>query len=93
VLTRYGWLLLITLLIATACGSNADYDNDDEDTGASPSTNPNTVLSTESPTVATSDRQPVPEALRFRAPLVGGGEIDVSTLADRPVVLWFWAPY
>jgi hypothetical protein len=34
-----------------------------------------------------------PEALRFRAPLVGGGEIDMSTLADKPVVLWFWAPY
>jgi hypothetical protein len=35
----------------------------------------------------------VPEALRFQAPLVGGGEIDMSTLADQPVVLWFWAPY
>ena len=35
----------------------------------------------------------VPEALRFRAPLVGGGEIDASTLAGIPVVLWFWAPY
>ena len=35
----------------------------------------------------------VPEALRFRAPLVGGGEIDMSTLAGKPVVLWFWAPY
>ena len=35
----------------------------------------------------------VPEALRFRAARVGGGEIDMSTLAGKPVVMWFWAPY
>ena len=34
----------------------------------------------------------VPEALQFVAPLVGGGEIDAATLADKPTVLWFWAP-
>jgi hypothetical protein len=34
-----------------------------------------------------------PAALQFTAPLVGGGEIDMTTLADRPVLLWFWAPY
>ena len=33
-----------------------------------------------------------PEALRFTAPLVGGGELDVATLADKPTVFWFWAP-
>jgi len=33
-----------------------------------------------------------PEALRFTAPLVGGGTLDASTLADRPTVFWFWAP-
>lgn len=34
----------------------------------------------------------VPAALQFRAPLVGGGEIDAATLADKPTVFWFWAP-
>lgn len=34
----------------------------------------------------------VPEALRFTAPLVGGGEFDGSTVAGRPVAFWFWAP-
>jgi len=33
-----------------------------------------------------------PEVLRFTAPLVGGGTLDASTLADRPTVFWFWAP-
>ena len=35
----------------------------------------------------------VPEALGFTAPLVGGGEIELTTLAGRPVLLWFWAPW
>lgn len=34
----------------------------------------------------------VPEALNFRAPLVGGGEFDGAAMAGKPVVLWFWAP-
>lgn len=35
----------------------------------------------------------VPEALKFAAPLVGGGDIELTTLAGRPVLLWFWAPW
>lgn len=35
----------------------------------------------------------VPAVLRFSAPLVGGGDIELSTLAGRPVLLWFWAPW
>jgi hypothetical protein len=34
-----------------------------------------------------------PDALRFSAPLVGGGDIELTTLAGRPVLLWFWAPW
>ncbi|MFM7684550.1 MAG: hypothetical protein ACKPDI_01335 [Actinomycetota bacterium] len=33
-----------------------------------------------------------PEALQFTAPLVGGGTLDATTLADKPTVFWFWAP-
>lgn len=35
----------------------------------------------------------VPAALQFSAPLVGGGDIELTTLAGRPVLLWFWAPW
>ncbi|HEX4983866.1 MAG TPA: hypothetical protein VFV63_19325 [Ilumatobacteraceae bacterium] len=77
-------LLIITLLVGAGCGSNTGYD-DDDDAAAS---------QTADPTVTTSREQSeVPAALRFRAPLVGGGEIDMSTLAGKPVVMWFWAPY
>ncbi len=34
-----------------------------------------------------------PAALQFSAPLVGGGDIELTTLAGRPVLLWFWAPW
>ena len=33
-----------------------------------------------------------PAALQFSAPSVGGGEIDFTQFAGKPVVLWFWAP-
>jgi len=33
-----------------------------------------------------------PEALQFSAPLVGGGELDLRSLAGTTVALWFWAP-
>jgi len=33
------------------------------------------------------------EPLDFRATTLAGPELDVSTLAGEPVVLWFWAPW
>ncbi len=35
---------------------------------------------------------PVPEALQFTAPLVGGGEFNGADYAGKPTVFWFWAP-
>jgi len=44
-----------------------------------------------SPTAATG-AEPVAEALRFTAAVVGGGNLDAATLAGQPVAFWFWAP-
>ncbi len=33
-----------------------------------------------------------PEALQLRAPLVGGGTVDLTSFAGTTVALWFWAP-
>lgn len=33
------------------------------------------------------------DALGFSGPTLDGAELDVSTLAGGPVVLWFWAPW
>jgi peroxiredoxin len=35
----------------------------------------------------------VPSALAFTARTVGGAEFSGATLAGRPTVLWFWAPW
>ncbi len=32
-------------------------------------------------------------ALSFSGPTLDGGDLDASTLAGEPVVLWFWAPW
>ncbi len=51
---------------------------------------------TDSPTVpetAAPSASDAPDALRFSAPLVGGGRLDLASLADKPVLMWFWAPY
>ncbi|HWM18549.1 MAG TPA: hypothetical protein VNO51_02595 [Ilumatobacteraceae bacterium] len=89
-MTRLRPLLIITGLTVTGCGSTTDSDaagNRTSDPIVAPSAVQSVTTDADAPVAE------VPEALRFRAPLVGGGEIDMSTLADRPVVLWFWAPY
>lgn len=44
-----------------------------------------------------SPRQPMTAAnaamLDQTIALVGGGELDLAGLTDRPVLLWFWAPF
>ena len=42
--------------------------------------------------ISDSDASAAPAALQFSAPLVGGGELDATTLAGKPTVFWFWAP-
>jgi len=34
----------------------------------------------------------IPDALRFAAPLVGGGQFEGASVAGKPVAFWFWAP-
>ena len=62
----------------TACGDNRSA----ADTSAA-----NT-----SPAVTVAPNAAAPAALQFSAPAVGGGTIDFTQFAGKPVVLWFWAP-
>jgi len=39
------------------------------------------------------ERLAAPEILRFTAPTVQGGTFDGTSVAGRPVVLWFWASW
>jgi len=73
----------------------------DDSSTAQVDTQPETITepgSSEGPAPSTSAAEPVavpaavPAALQFTAPLVGGGEFDGATVADKPTVFWFWAP-
>ena len=45
------------------------------------------------PSVAQATAPDSPQALRWTAPLIGGGQIDMEEFAGKQVLLWFWAPY
>lgn len=81
--------------VLLACGGASDPAA--VDVGAAP-TVPPTAAATESSAVAPPSTSgaavtDAPEALQFSAPLVGGGQIELASLAGRPVLLWFWAPW
>jgi ABC-type glycerol-3-phosphate transport system substrate-binding protein len=75
---RRALALVTAALLLAGCGS--------ERSDSAPAT------STVSPATVGSSTGDVPAALQFTAPQVGGGEIDFTRSAGRPVVLWFWAP-
>jgi peroxiredoxin len=73
------------IFIATAC--SADNDGaDNTSAGSVPEATDSTVAANAVPAG-------VPAALQFSADAVGGGTIDVASLAGKPTVLWFWAPW
>jgi uncharacterized lipoprotein len=81
------------VLVLSACGA-------DSRTGAPGATTPSsgspaaTTDSTPAPSVPVGSGDPAtaPEALRFTAPAVGGGTLDLATYAGQTVAFWFWAP-
>ncbi|MFE0089783.1 redoxin domain-containing protein [Streptomyces sp. NPDC058991] len=83
------------LLALTGCGSSSS-DAADDAGAISPST---ASSSTQPPTGSDgsggtgADESKVPGALDFTATTVDGKPFDAKTLAGRPTVLWFWAPW
>ncbi|MFM2076479.1 MAG: hypothetical protein RJA49_369 [Actinomycetota bacterium] len=80
-------VVALTALAATALGA----------CGPDPKNGGAGAASSSPPTVATAPagtggQSSAPEALRFDAPLVGGGSLDFRSLAGTTVALWFWAP-
>jgi hypothetical protein len=85
--------------VTTAPGPTAETapadeagESDDGESDAAPATDAPSEATTPA-TEGGADPVPVPEALQFSSALVGGGELDLATLAGRPVLLWFWAPF
>ncbi len=96
--TRTAAALVGLTMLATACGSSS---NQAAPAASEPPAAPaeTTAVDAAPPAAApatdgsdTAEPVVVPAALQFSAPLVGGGELDVATLAGKPTVFWFWAP-
>ncbi len=85
-------LPVIAAALLTACGGNdSDVASPVDAIAPVPTAAPAPSQTDAAQTAGTPAN--VPEALKFSAPLVGGGDIELSTLAGRPVLLWFWAPW
>lgn len=69
---------LVAVLVTAALAGCAGASPDDAGPAATP-------------TAATAAG--VVDALGFTAPLIDGSELDLRSLAGRPVVFWFWSPY
>ena len=87
------------LLLTAACGDEAaprEGSDAQPTTGATAtsSTPPEAGTPTSTPsTMPTDDDAAVPELLDFSGVTVEGEAFEGATLAGRPTVLWFWAPW
>lgn len=89
--------VMVGLLWVSACGSDDGTDAAPDATATSSSDAGQTQSA--SPTKAprtpksSSAAAAVPEALDFRATTVAGDAFEGASVAGRPVLLWFWAPW
>lgn len=97
-------LVVATLITAVAAVSCADTSSDldgapltptssVDDTTTSTSVTDGSLPEWGDTTTSTLATGPVPDAINWSAPLIGGGELDMTGFRDRAVMLWFWAPY
>lgn len=78
---RYALALLGTVGLVAGCGG----------TGGEAASPTSSAASAEQP--ATSSTPAVPTELDFTAKTVGGPEFSGRSLAGKPAVFWFWAPW
>lgn len=85
--------LLLGLLLVAGCSS--DPVTEAQDPGASAPTTPDDTEDTDRPrdSDTKSETVEVPETLVFTAKTVGGETFEGASLAGRPTLLWFWAPW
>ncbi|MCH0542644.1 redoxin domain-containing protein [Streptomyces sp. MUM 203J] len=81
----------VAALALTGCGSGGSGQAGSDAPGAS-SVAPEALATAPSTPGGTSGAS-VPDALRFTATTLDGEAFDAATLAGRPTVLWFWAPW
>ncbi|WBB54407.1 redoxin family protein [Verrucosispora sp. WMMD573] len=74
--------LLAAVLATAGCGTGPDAEAAPQAGGSASASSP-----------STGSVSPVPDTLRFTGTTLDGVAFDAATLAGRPVVLWFWAPW
>jgi len=85
--------LLAPLLLAGCGGGTATADPERSDPASQTSEAPsNTPSAMESPVEGAQD-QPVPETLAFSSTTIDGDPFEGASLAGKPALLWFWAPW
>jgi thiol-disulfide isomerase/thioredoxin len=87
----------LTCFVALAgCGADeSEAPTTAEDTSAATSAEPEPAETDEPAAEETVDGEPaqVAEVLKFTGTTVDGQAFDGATLAGKPTVLWFWAPW
>lgn len=83
-----------TVLVLSGCGTGQPAAGGQPTTASSeaPSTRPPDDAPT-STTAGTVTQPQVPEQLRFTTRTVDGTEFTGASLAGKPALLWFWAPW
>jgi thiol-disulfide isomerase/thioredoxin len=81
---------LTATLVAAGCGSQDTTEPQGAGRGAPPAGTTATSPATRSPRAASPA---VPKQLAFHAKTLDGADFSGASLAGKPVVLWFWAPW
>lgn len=94
---RAAWTTVATLVLGgvlAGCGSGAaDLDAAPTPPTVAPSTPADSPSAPAPGASASTASSAVPGVLRFSGKTVSGATFRGSSLAGRPVVLWFWAPW
>lgn len=88
-----GWAAgLAVALVLVGCGADAEPDAAPVQPGPSSSV-PESPAAKPTPTASEKAEPVVPAVLDFAGTTVAGDEFRGSSVAGKPVVLWFWAPW
>ena len=94
---RSAVVVLGSVLLLAGCGAEQqDAGGDGTPTSAPQATTTTSAPADDAPPSETATQPPapvVPEQLRFTAKTVDGKDFSGESLAGKPAVLWFWAPW
>jgi thiol-disulfide isomerase/thioredoxin len=85
--------LLASLLLAGCGGGSSTADPEPSDPAAQSSQAPSETPSATRSRDEDAQDKPVPETLAFQSTTVDGDAFEGASLAGKPALLWFWAPW